>query len=208
MSAWLLSLAPAETISWAGFIVLIIALLGEVAVFLIPASREILHKELAFGFAILAAAGVAIETIGQDAVVEKLQHRADSAEASLNQINGPRDITASEHSGLVNCLKNSPNKGIVHIVPGWLNGDARQIGDQITKIFEEAGGFDLKPSPIGNNLSWSSSGIFLIVTDLKHAPAHATNIQKCFWEAGRKIVGYPNKDHDPSTVTIGIGGKV
>jgi hypothetical protein len=208
MGAFLLSIFSAETLSWAGFVILGFALVGEVAVILIPPKWERLHKELAFAFAVFAAGGYAIERVGDEAIMSALQQRADSAEASLKQINGPRDITASERSSLVNCLKNSPNKGIVHIVPGWVNGDARQIGDQIAKIFEEAGGFDLKPSPIGENLSWSSPGIFLIVTDLKHAPAHATNIQKCFWEAGRKIVGYPDKDHDPNTVTIGIGGKV
>jgi hypothetical protein len=207
MGALLLSIASPETISWAGFVMLIVALMGEAFVFFIPPSREKLHKELAFGFAILAAAGVAVETIGNDAIVEALQHRADAAETSLKQINGPRDITASEHSSLVNCLKNSPNKGIVHIVPGWVNGDARQIGDQIAKIFEEAGGFDLKPSPIGENLSWSSPGIFLVVTDLKHAPAHATNIQKCFFESGRKVYGFGDPKHAPDTVTIGIGAK-
>src|SRR5271154_2724010 len=143
MGHFLLSIASAETISWVGFVALGLALVGEVAVILIPPKWERLHKELAFGFAVLAAGGYAVERVGDEAIMAALQHRADSAEASLKQIEGPRDITASEHSSPVKCLKNSPHKGIVHVNPGWVNGDARQIGDQLTKIFEEAGGFDL-----------------------------------------------------------------
>lgn len=207
MASWLLSLFSAETISWSGFVVLIIALLGEVAVFLIPSEK--LHKELAFGFAILAAAGVAIETIGNDAIVTELQHRASSAEASLKKIEGPRDITETQHASLVECLKKSSQKGPVLIKPGLLNGDAPQIAEQIRNVFEEAGGFDLKPIPQGEAaVTWSTPGIFLVVVDLHHAPSHATEIQKCFWASGRQIFGYESKDHPADLVTIGIGGKV
>ena len=202
MGAFLLSKFSAETLSWAGFAILGFALVGEVGVILIPPKWEKLHKELAFGFAVLAAGGYALERVGDEAIMTALQQRADAAEASLKQIEAPRDITESEHNSLVNCLKNSPQKGVVHINPGWVNGDARQIGEEITKIFEEAGGFDLKPPPQGESLSWSSPGIFLVVTDLRHAPAHATEIQKCFWQAGRKIFGYPNKDHAPDTLSL------
>jgi hypothetical protein len=209
MGSWLLSLASAETISWSGFIILIVALLGEASVFLIPSSREKLHAELAFGFAILAAAGVAVETIGNDAIVTALQQRADSAEASLKAIEGPRDITASQHASLVECLKKSPHKGAVLINPGLLNGDAPQIAEDIRKVFEEAGGFELKPIPQGTAaMTWSTPGVFLVVIDLHHAPSHATEIQKCFWVAGRKIFGYEIKDQPADLVTIGIGGKV
>jgi len=78
----------------------------------------------------------------------------------------------------------------------------------MTKIFEEAGGFNLKPWPGGDSLSWSTPGIFLIVTDLHHAPSHATEIQKCFWKAGRQIFGYADPKHASDTVSIGIGAKL
>jgi hypothetical protein len=209
MGHFLLSIASAETISWIGFVILGLALVGEVGVILIPPKWEKLHKELAFGFAVLAAGGYAIERVGDEAIMSALQTRADAAEASLKQIEGPRDITNKEHTSLVDCLKAAPHKGIIYIKPGMLNGDAPQVGEQIRKIFDEAGGFEIKPVPQGGaSLFWSSPGIFLIVTDSNHAPDHATAIQRCFWEAGRKIYGYPNKDHAPDTVTIGIGGKI
>jgi hypothetical protein len=208
MANFLLSITSAETVSWIGFVALAAALLGEVAVILIPAKWERLHKELAFGFAMLAAAGYSLERIGDDAVLAALQHRASTAEIELKKIEGPRDITPSERESLVNCLKRAPYKGVVHIRPGMIDGDAVQIADQIRKIFEEAGGFELKPSPDGDALSWSTPGIFLVVTDLSHAPPHATEIQKCFWGAGRQIVGYAVAKHASDTVTIGIGAKL
>ena len=137
-----------------------------------------------------------------------LQQRATLAEASLNKIEGPRNITTKEHNSLVTCLKKSPHKGVVHIAPGMTNGDAPQIGEELTKIFGEAGGFELKPYPEGGILSWAAPGIFLVVTDLHHSPGHATEIQKCFFEAGRQIYGFADAKHAPDTVTIGIGAKL
>jgi hypothetical protein len=57
MGAFLLSYFSAETLSWAGFVVLVIALVGEAGIALIAiiSSWEALHKELAFVFAIVAA---------------------------------------------------------------------------------------------------------------------------------------------------------
>lgn len=208
MGTFLLSIFSAEALSWIGFVTLGAALVGEVAVILIPPKWERLHKELAFGFAVLAAAGYAVERLGDETIMAALQHRADAAEASLKQIAGPRDITIAEHASLVNCLKSSPHKGVVHIRPGVVNGDAPHIAEQITKIVEEAGGFELKPWPEGDSLSWSTPGIFLIVTDLHQAPSHATEIQKCFWGAGRQIFGYPDAKHATDTVSIGVGSKL
>jgi hypothetical protein len=73
----------------------------------------------------------AIERVGDDAVVNSLEKRAVAAEGELKKIEGPRTITASEHAKLVDCLKNAPAKGVVHISPGWVNDDARQIGEQM-----------------------------------------------------------------------------
>jgi len=52
MGAFLLSIFSAETLSWVGFVILGFALVGEVAVILIPSKWERLHKELAFAFAV------------------------------------------------------------------------------------------------------------------------------------------------------------
>jgi hypothetical protein len=208
MRGFLLSIFSAETLSWIGFVTLGAALVGEVAVILIPPKWETLHKELAFGFAVLAAAGYAVERMGDEAIMTALQHRADTAEASLKKIEGPRYITNTEHTSLVNCPKDSPHKGAVHIRPGVLNGDAPQIADQLKQVFEEAGGFELKPWPEGDSLSWSTPGIFPVVTDLHRAPSHATEIQKCFWGSGRQIFGYADPKHAVDTVSIGVGPKL
>jgi hypothetical protein len=210
MGNLLLSYFSAATLSWAGFIVLVIALVGEagIALIAIVSTGETIHKELAFVFAIVAAAGYAVERVGDDAIIKALENRAEAAEGELKKIEGPRNITEAEHSKLASCLKAAPTKGIVHIAPGMTNGDAPQIGEELAKIFDEAGGFDLKPAPQGGILSWGAPGIFLVVTDLHHAPQHATEIQKCFWVAGLKIFGYADPKHDPETVTIGIGSKL
>jgi hypothetical protein len=111
VGAFLLSIFSAEALSWAGFVILGFALVGEVAVILIPPKWERLQKELAFAFAVFAAGGYALERVGDEAIMTALQQRADSAESTLKKIGGPRDITANERSGLVNCLTNRLIKG-------------------------------------------------------------------------------------------------
>jgi hypothetical protein len=51
-------------------------------------------------------------------------------------------------------------------------------------------------------------GVGNALTDLHHAPQHATEIQKCFWEAGRQIYGYPDPKHPADPVSIGIGPRL
>jgi hypothetical protein len=183
---------------------LIAALVGEAAVYVVSRRWEGFHREAAFVFAVLAAGAYAIERVGDDAIIAALETARDE----LKKIEGPRDFTESERTILISCLRDAPHKGVVHIRPGVTQGDAPQIADEITKVFEEAGGFEIKPYPAGGSLSWSTSGIFLIVADLKHAPSHATDIQNCFWKAGRKIFGYSDVKHAPDTVSIGIGSKL
>jgi hypothetical protein len=83
MGDFLLSVASPETLSWMGFMVLAAALVGEAAVAIIPARWELLHKELAFGFAVLAASGYAVERLGDDAILRGLEARAAAAEQQL-----------------------------------------------------------------------------------------------------------------------------
>jgi len=101
---FLLSIASAETISWIGFVTLGLALVGEVAVILIPPKWERLHKELAFGFAVLAAGGYAVERVGDEAIMAALQHRADVAETSLKKLTADRVPTADQIGAIVKKL--------------------------------------------------------------------------------------------------------
>jgi hypothetical protein len=63
----------------------------------------------------------------------------------------------------------------------------RRRSARLWEIFDEVGGFEKKDWPEGPALSWTTPGIFLVVTDMHHAPSHATAIQKCFWQSGRKV---------------------
>lgn len=208
MGPFLLSIATPETLSKIGFILLALGLLGEVAILLIPTERHLLHNLLGLGFAAVVVVGYLVGHIGDDEAFRVVSERAANAEADLRKIEGPRDITASEHASLVSCLREAPSKGVVHVRPGFIQGDAPQIADQIKKVFEEAGGWEIVSAPAGDVLSWSTPGIFLVVNDLHRAPQHATEIQKCFWKAGRKILGYADPKHASDTVTIGIGSKL
>jgi hypothetical protein len=203
MGALLLSYLSAETLSWVGFIVLIAAMLGEVAVWLIPDSTE-WHKQAAFVFAALAVAGYAVERVGDDAIIRALDSRATSAEAGLKTISTARTIKPDQHAKLASCLKDGP-KGPVSLRPGFMDEDAEPLGDEIGKIFEEVGGFPQTATKEQTVMSWRTPGIFLIVKDLHNAPAQATTIQRCFFAAGIEIYGYADPSYAPDAVTIGIG---
>lgn len=83
MGTFLLSIASPELLSWTGFVVLAIALIGEVAVCVIPKKWEVVHREAAFAFAVLAAAGYAVERVGDDAIIDALKSRATTANQRL-----------------------------------------------------------------------------------------------------------------------------
>jgi hypothetical protein len=89
MGSFLLSIASPETLSWAGFVVLAIALVGEAAVCIIPPKWETLHRELAFAFAILAAGAYAVERVGDDAIIDALKVRATTAESNAAKLKAP-----------------------------------------------------------------------------------------------------------------------
>jgi hypothetical protein len=185
---FLLSIFSAETLSWTGFEILGFALVGEVAVFFI--SSEKLHKELAFGFAVLAAVGYLIERIGDDAIIEALVERASIAETGLKAVTTPRVITPDQHAKIVLCLKDGP-KGPVSLKPGFLDQDAQPLAEEIGKMLDEAAGFP-RPTNATNGvlMKWQQPGIFLVVNNPERAPIQATTIQKCFKAAKIEMPGY------------------
>jgi hypothetical protein len=201
MGAFLLSTFSAETLSWTGFAILGLALVGEVAVFLIRSGR--LHKELAFGFAVLAAGGYAVERIGDDAIVKALEARATAAEIGLKTVTAVRVITLDQHSEIVTCLKDGP-KGPVSLKPGFLDQDAQPLANEIGKILDEVGGFP-RAEQQNDVLKWQTPGIFIVVNDLKHPPNQAVAIQKCFFGAKIQMPGYADPKYAPDAVTIAIG---
>jgi len=203
MGSLLLSYFSPESLSWAGFFVLVFALVGEAGAALVAiiSKGEMFHKELAFVLAIVAAGAYAIERVGDDAIISTLEAARDE----LKTLESPRTIKPEERAKIVRCLNAAPTKGPIFIRPGMMDSDAPEIGEQLEKIFDEAGGFEKKQWTEGPAFTWRTPGIFLVVVDLKHAPQHATEIQKCFWGAGRKIYGYADPKHPPDAVSIGIG---
>jgi len=83
MAHFLLSKFSPESVSWAGFVGLIIALIGEAAVYVISKRWKTFHRHAAFAFAVLAAGAYAIERIGDDAIIASLERRATLAENKL-----------------------------------------------------------------------------------------------------------------------------
>ena len=105
MGNFLLSIFSAEILSWTGFVVLGMALVGEAGVAIIPTKWEKLHKELAFGFAVLAAAGYAVERVGDEAIIDALKGRAATAEASLKKLTSDRELTDEQIAVIANKLR-------------------------------------------------------------------------------------------------------
>jgi hypothetical protein len=209
MRELLLTLASPGTLSWIGFILLAGGLLGEVGVYVLSPKWEALHGGLVFAFAAIVLVGYVIGHIGDDESFRIVSARAKTAEAQLKEIASPRTITPEERAKFISCMKATSERGPVFIRPGIVNSDAPLIGEDLDKIFDEIGGFPKGLAwPGGPALSWAATGIFLVVIDLQHAPQHATNIQRCFWEAGRKIFGYADPKHPADAVSIGIGPRL
>ena len=125
MEKLLLSALSPKVISWGGSVVLISAMLGEVAVNLIPEKRSA-HRAAAFGFAALAVAGYAVERIGDDAITTR---QIAAIRERLNRV-----ISLDTHNVLVSLLKDAP-KGRV-IDSASMDAEATQFGDQILSVFK------------------------------------------------------------------------
>jgi hypothetical protein len=104
MGTFLLSITSAESLSWIGFVVLAIALIGEAGICVIPAKWEKMHRDGAFAFAILAAAGYAVERVGDDAILDALKMRATSAEDTLKKITADRSLTDEQVARMASML--------------------------------------------------------------------------------------------------------
>jgi hypothetical protein len=85
-----LSLASPEMVSWAGFVMLAVALLGEVGVYFIHPKREALHGACVFGFAALAVIGYVVERIGDDAVLKRF---------------APRDLSSIQETAVTDAVR-------------------------------------------------------------------------------------------------------
>lgn len=83
MSVFLLSLASAYFWSKAGYWLLAVGLLGDLAVIFIPARKHLLEKCLAGLFTLTIFAGVVVGHIGDNAILVAVEKRAVKAEQKL-----------------------------------------------------------------------------------------------------------------------------
>ena len=110
--SWLLSNFSPETLSWVGFKLLLIALAGEagVALLAIISKKDLLHKEIAFALAIIAAGSYAIERIGDDAIIESFTKRATTAESAFARLKAPRTLDAKRQQFIADAVRLWPNQ--------------------------------------------------------------------------------------------------
>src|SRR5260221_6088902 len=83
MRELLLSVASPVLLSWIGFLILALGLLGEVGVYLLSPKWKTLHGGLVFTFAAVVLVGYLIGHIGDDEIIAKLTERAEKAEGRL-----------------------------------------------------------------------------------------------------------------------------
>ena len=173
---------------------LISAMLGEVAVNLIPEKRST-HRAAAFGFAALAVAGYAVERIGDDAITTR---QIAAIRERLNRV-----ISLDTHNVLVSLLKDAP-KGRV-IDSASMDAEATQFGDQILSVFKDAG-FDATTPSFGDRaMSFTTPGAFLWIKNRNGIPAHADAILQAFESVGISLSPFQEASvPDEQTVVIAI----
>ena len=175
-----------------GAVLLIAALAGEILA--ARSSRNINERLAALLNARVATADEDAKAAGKEAAELRLQ---------LARLKW-RVISPEQQTTLVNWLKKTP-KGPVLIL--YRHDDepqsfATQIRDAL-----KAAGFDpkLEQSPAALN----TSGMFLLVEDLEHPPAHAVPIQGAFREIHVDLDGQQDAKHVPdgTSVVILVGSR-
>lgn len=116
----------------------------------------------------------------------------------------PRSISADKRFSVIECLRGGA-KGPVYVRPAMFDAEAKQWGEVLKGIFNEAN-FEIKQFP-QDSISWSIPGTFMIVTRLENAPMHAVTIQKCFKSVDIDIFGHTNEKHPEGEVSIAIGAR-
>jgi hypothetical protein len=213
MAELLLSFFSATALSWAGFAILIFAMLGEVVIWLIPETANT-HKNLAFAFAALAVAGYAIERVGDDATVHELETRATTAEDAYKSITTPRSIDGKQYAALVECLRAAP-KGPVYVFAGLSDLDAGTIAPKIWRAFKDAGFADPPPwngGGKGNNgrvfMSWNFPGLVLMVNNPYDKLLHLQPIASCLATLKIPMTQRTDDEQPEGTFTVGVGSRL
>jgi hypothetical protein len=227
----LLSSLSAETLSWAGFAVLGIALVGEAGVALLAliSKWEIAHKELAFVLAILAAAGYAVERVGDDAIIAGLKSQVATDGETIAALKSAtpgmpdRSLTLEQQHHIAEAVKSFPGTPFVVsilndpepidllpqiegalIAAHWVEKDWPSAGGPIIVQFTRPG----KPG-VGLN---SLRGVYVQAdvsraSDLGTAAVFLANALKAEGIAATSQVGQMPDTMDKNAVQIQIGKK-
>lgn len=193
---FILSLGSPAAISWTGFVVLALALIGEAGIFLVPEKLDRIHKTMGFWLAILAAAGYAIERIGDDAIIDGARHE-------LAQIEAARIVTPSQQQIVVQLLADAAKGPVSIAYPMTDSTDARAFAETIKETLKKAG-YTLIDAPQGyaGMLSFSEPGAFLLVHNLTEPSPIAAAIQRAFAKIGIFLVGVTKPDIPEGTVVL------
>jgi len=196
MGPLLLSMFSPESLSWGGFVILILAMLGEVGVYVIPPRWEALHGAAVFGFAALAVAGYAIERVGDDAITA---NEIAAIESRMNRV-----ITPEKHAQIVGLLKDAP-KGNILVDSASMDAEASQFGDEIVSVLKDAGFNATVPSFGDRAMSFTRTGAWFAVKDAQNPPPQAAPIWKAFKQAGFTFTGHQDATvPDAQTLVIDV----
>lgn len=131
----MLSIASPEFLSWTGFLLLALGLLGEVAVLVEPFEQHWTHKPLGFAFAAVVLVGYVIGHIGDDAITAKFESRATKAETALERITSRRTI--KQPQSMVEKLKLFA--GVPFDVGVQTDGEPVDLMSQLAQALTDAG---------------------------------------------------------------------
>jgi hypothetical protein len=131
----LLSIASPEFLSWTGFLLLALGLLGEVAVLVEPFEQHWTHKPLGFAFAAVVLVGYVIGHIGDDAITAKFESRATKAKTALERITSHRTI--KQPQSMVEKLKLFA--GVPFDVGVQTDGEPVDLMSQLAQALTDAG---------------------------------------------------------------------
>ncbi len=161
MREFLLSVASPEFLSWIGFVILALGLLGEVGVYVIPPRWGVLHGASVFIFAAVVLAGYLINHIGDDAITARIEARATAAENELNALKAPRyPLTNEQMDRLTKVLEAVPINERFEVIILWpqING-VQRYAIEVQQVFSSAK-WEAKVSAAGLTFGHGMSFVF------------------------------------------------
>lgn len=140
MREFLLSMASPESLSWIGFVIFALALLGEIGVFLLPQRWNVLRGALVVIFAGAVLAGHLINHMGDDEIAARFEARATAAEKELKALKGSQyPLTNEQRDRLTKVLEAIPINERFQVTILWpqING-VQRYANELQQVFSSA----------------------------------------------------------------------